>query len=285
MDDVANNSAMRHAKSLRMRSLVLPREHGAWGMLLIPLLSGAAVGLSQTPRSGPVLLLAVAAVALFWLRTPVESLIGSSPMRARTQEEHRLVVVCAALIAALAALLLALLLWQGRNPLLLLLGAVAGMSFLAQALVRRGGRHGRMTGQFIGAFGLTSTAAAAFYVVTGQVDRHALALWLANWIFAAFQIQFVQLRIHAVKLKLPLERMNAGRAFFVGELLLALLLLYAWLSGVMPALVLVAFLPLIVRGIAWFFLSPQPLRLHRLGFVELAHAVVFGTLLSAAFIL
>ena len=41
----------------RRRALVVPREHGAWGMLLVPLATGAAVGLLAGGRVAPVLLL------------------------------------------------------------------------------------------------------------------------------------------------------------------------------------------------------------------------------------
>lgn len=300
MVDAMNDAALRHAQNLRRRSLVLPREHGAWGILLIPLLSGAAVGLSQTPRPGPVLLLAAAAVILFWLRTPVESLLGAGPMRACGPAERLFVLTWIALLAAAAGMLLAALLWRGQHILLLPLGAVAGLAFLAQAAVRRFSpappmrpretvatrrRQTRTLAQVIGAFGLTSTAAAALYVVTGQIDHRALALWGANWLFAALQIQFVQLRIQGAKLSRWVERVQAGAGFFAAELLLAALLLFAWAWRAMPALALIAFLPLFLRGIAWFFRRPQPLRLRRLGFTELAHGVAFGVLLSLAFVL
>ena len=49
----------------------------------------------------------------------------------------------------------------------------------------------------VGAAGLTSTAPAAYYVVTGYLDITAWALWAANLLFAINQIQFVQIRIHA----------------------------------------------------------------------------------------
>ena len=31
---------------LRQKSLIIPREHGAWGILLVPLVTGAAFGLA-----------------------------------------------------------------------------------------------------------------------------------------------------------------------------------------------------------------------------------------------
>ena len=57
-----------------------------------------------------------------------------------------------------------------------------------------------MPAQIIGAIGLTSTAAGAYYVASGTLDRTAVLLWIANWLFAADQIHFVQTRIRGQQL-------------------------------------------------------------------------------------
>ena len=44
----------------RRRALILPREHGAWGILLIPLATGAAVGVSAGGRLLPLVPLTAA---------------------------------------------------------------------------------------------------------------------------------------------------------------------------------------------------------------------------------
>ena len=36
---------LRLVNAVRRRSFVLPREHGAWGILLVPLFAGATIGL------------------------------------------------------------------------------------------------------------------------------------------------------------------------------------------------------------------------------------------------
>ena len=272
------------ARARRHRSLVVPREHGAWGILLLPLLSGAAVGLSRTWRPAPALLLIVTVVALFWLRTPVESLAGWGVMRAVDSNEPRYAWLWALPLALLSILTITALLWRGQNLLLVPLAAVAGASFLTQFALRRRGKKLRMISQLIGAFGLTSTAAAACYVVAGQIDRRALALWLANWLFTAVQIQSVQLRIHAARLTTGVERLTAGRGLLIGELLLVALLAVALTTDSVPKLVAVAFVPLLVRSLAWFFRPPAPLQLRRLGYTEMGHAVVFALLVSLGFI-
>ena len=54
-------------------------------MLLVPLITGAAVGLLDWwPRRWPLAPLTIAVLALFWLRTPVESWIGAGPVKARS---------------------------------------------------------------------------------------------------------------------------------------------------------------------------------------------------------
>lgn len=61
----------------RRRALVVPNEHGARGMLLIPLMTGVAVGLRARGRVTPVLLLKTLVLVLFWLKTPQESWLGT----------------------------------------------------------------------------------------------------------------------------------------------------------------------------------------------------------------
>src|SRR5690349_4873943 len=90
LETVAGRTAHQNPTNLtipqkaRRRALVVPREHGAWGMLLVPLVTGAAVGLLDGGRLAPVLLLLLAVLALFWLRTPVESWLGTNGIRAQT---------------------------------------------------------------------------------------------------------------------------------------------------------------------------------------------------------
>jgi len=283
MTDIAPN--IRTAQQVRIRALVVPREHGAWGLLLVPLCSGAAVGVASGHRVWPVFLLTLAALALFWLRTPVESLLGTTPMKAQTPEERRVALIVSAGLAVLSSGCLTALLWGGRNHDLQLLGSIAALLFVVQTLVSKLGRKLRMTAQLVGAFGLTSTAAAAYYISTGRLDRRALVLWAANWIFAGNQIHFVQLRIHAARAATFSEKLARGQLFFLAQV--ALLPLLATVAYVLrlPALVMIAFLPGLVRGFSWFLQGPQPLDVKKLGWAEMRQGVLFGTLLTAALIL
>ncbi len=275
--------AIRNAQSSRTRQLVWPREHGAWGILFIPLVTGAAIGLQHGSHTTPLALFALVAFALFCLRTPVESLLGTTPMRAQTADERRHVWLVVAAFSVVAVAALAALLAGGDNLVLVALGTAAGVLFVVQGLVRKLGRSGRMPAQLIGALGLTSTAAGAYYVASGQFDQRALALWLANWVFAGNQVHFVQLRIHAARLTTWTEKFARGRSFFAGQIAMLLVLAAGYGFHWLPGWALPAFLPVFVRGMMWFFRGPQPLDVHRLGFTELAHALAFGVLLVIGF--
>lgn len=268
----------------RIRTMVVPREHGAWGMLLVPLATGAVIALRGGVNAAALLLFVLAAMSLFWLRTPLESWLGTSPIKAHSEHERQVVRQTIAGIGLLSLAAVSGLLWNGRNRGLLLIGAVAALAFALQAVVKKLGRQGRMPAQVIGAIGLTSTAAGAYYVATGQLDRIALALWLANWLFAADQIHFVQLRIRSSRADSFEQKVEQGLPFLLAQIPMIGVIVAGCRVGLFPMAVAAAFLPVLLRGTLWFVRKRQPLDVHRLGLTELAHSLVFGGLLCAAFL-
>jgi YwiC-like protein len=268
----------------RLKTMVIPREHGAWGMMLVPLATGAVVALPTGINGGALTLFILAAMSLFWLRTPVEAWLGTSAIKAQTKQERAFVLRMIAGVAFLAAACVALLLWNGRNRGLLLIGAIAALAFAAQAVVKKIGRRGRMPAQVIGAIGLTSTAAGAYYVTGGKLDKIALALWLANWLFAGDQIHFVQVRVRSSRAVTMDEKLRLGLPFFAGQVVLIGIVLAACRFSIFPTTIALAFVPVLFRGTLWFVRGRQPLDVHKLGYGELRQALIFGALLCAAFL-
>jgi len=277
------DSATEKARRERQRALILPREHGAWGLLLVPMVTGAGVALRENSNAFPFLLLLTAAIILFWLRTPVESLLGTSVMHVQNDEERRDVLFVAGYLAIVAALALGMLLWSGRNPLLWAIGGAAGVAFVAQAVVKKLGRKARMASEVVGTIGLTAAAPAAYYVMTGKFGAMAWILWSANLLFAGNQIHYVQLRIHTARVEGLRAKLARGWTFAAGQTAMAALVAFVCWRGWMPWIVLVAFLPILFRGWMYFFQKPAPLVVRRLGWNELAQAVVFCVLFIGAF--
>jgi YwiC-like protein len=223
--------------------------------------------------------LAITAVALFWLRTPVESWLGTSPLRAQPGAELRRVQRSVAVLSVIALAPLVWIFWAGRYSVLAWIGAAAAAAFLIQTLLKRAWRRMRMIAQMIGAAGLTATAPAAYCVATGAWNRVAVTLWIANLLFAVNQIHFVQLRIHSAKMATCAEKVSAGRVFLVGQLLLVIALAVTAEAGAFPLLAAIAFVPLLGRGFIWFARKPAPLAVRALGWSELSIGVMFGLLL------
>ena len=247
----------------------------------MPLFSGAAIGLRAGGRAESLVPLAVAVLALFWLRTPAESWVGSTPVKARSSEEIRLVRFACLILTSVSAAALLWLFRGGRNRELLWIGALAAAAFLGQTAIRRTWRKARGAAQMVGALGLTSVAAAAYYVVTDRLDWAAYSLWGLNFLFAANQIQFVQLRIRAAHTKSAAEKIASGRAFLLAQTLTLALLAAGCFAHRITWYVALAFLPVLWRGFAWYLAPFRPLAVHTLGKQELAHAIVFGVLLIA----
>jgi hypothetical protein len=276
--------AVQAAQQARRRAMVVPREHGAWGLLLVPLFTGLVAGFASSYRVWPLLVFTTAALSLFWLRTPLESLTGTGSLTARTPAERWTALIASVCLGAISATCLIGLMWKGRNSGLLLLGAAAACAFVAQAVLRRLGRGARMAAQMMGAISLTCTAPAAYYIGTGLLDRRAFILWAANWIFAGNQIHFVQLRIHAARAITFSEKFERGRFFFLAQPVLLVVLVLVSLWRILPPLVIVAFVPALVRGTLWFFRKPESLDVRTLGWSEMKHGVAFGVLLAMAFV-
>ena len=188
------------------------------------------------------------------------------------------------LLAALATACLTGLMWKGQNLRLLLLGTATVLAVVIQTVLRRLGRRARMAAQLVGAIGLTCTAPAAYYIGTGRLSERAFILWVANWIFAGNQIHFVQLRIHSARASTFSQKFAQGRLFLLVPPVFFVFLVVASFWRVLPPLVIVAFVPALVRGTLWFFRKPESLDVRSLGWSEMKYGVAFGVLLAVAFV-
>jgi hypothetical protein len=272
------------AQQSRRRAILVPREHGAWGLLLVPLFTGLVTGFAPEQRLGALLLFTLAVVSLFALRTPVESLLDIGTIAARTTGERWTALAASTCFGLLSLACLTVLMWKGRYLALFIFGAASVCAFVMQAILRKLGRSRRMLSQMVGAIGLTSTAPAAYYIGTGRLDTRAFVLWAANWIFAGNQIHFVQVRIHAARATTFAEKLARGKFFLVAQPVLLMVLILASRLHILPSFSIIAFMPAVVRGSQWFFQKPEPLDVKRLGWSEMRQGVAFGLLLACTFL-
>jgi hypothetical protein len=266
-------------------SLLVPREHGSWGLWLLPLISGAVVGCVYDPHAAlaPVLWFGLAAASAFLIYQPLESLLGLSLVKARSQRQQRTALIWV-IVFTIAAVCSVLELLHLQRFMVLVIGVVASGCFGVRSLLGRS-RRVRVLKQLIGALGLSSTAAGAYYAATGRMDRTALLLWLASWLFAIGQIEYVQLRLRSAQVRSRRQRAMNSLAVSGFHVLVMSIAIAAGMAHAAPLLLGLTFIPAVVRLAVWIVRSWRPLGVHILGISELVQGIVFNGLLIAAFVL
>lgn len=229
----------------------MPREHGAWGMLLVPF--ATALGVAGVFDLKTVLLLA--STLCFYIS------------RASWLKRQWLwtALLLAGSLGAAAPLFIVWKLWW-----------LAGFSAVAAGLaVQPTRRHFAM--QLTATAGLTLTAPAAWYTATGVLDAMAFWLWLWNALYFIGGLLYVRMRIAPVAERPALCKPVLG---FYGGLMLFVLALAT--VDVISFSVSLVFVPAMARVLIGVSRLTSPLRIKRLGWSEVAYSVLFGVLLVVA---
>lgn len=264
--------------------LLVPREHGSWALWMLPLVSGGIVGYLSAPgvAMAPALWFFLVGISCFLARQPLEVLLGTSLLKARSSRQERVALFWVVGLSTLAAVGTMQLLRLQRG-LVFVFALAAVVCFAIGALL--GHRRAlRIPKQLVGALGLSAAGPSAYCVTTGRIDKTALLLWLGAWLFAASQIEYVQLRLRTANVKTRTGKARAGwRVGFLHLLLLGVSLAAA--AAGLPALFGLAFVPSSLRLLAWVLWPARQLKLYVLGFSELFQNIAFNALLTAALLL
>ena len=228
----------------------MPREHGAWGILLIPF--ATAVGVAGVFDLKVALLLG-SILSFYVART--------SFLKRDFQWTFVLLAVSA---GCTAPLLLTWKLWW-----LVAFGGVAGL--LAFRKTERG-----ITMQLLAVSGLTLTAPAAWYVATGQLNQRAWWLWLLNVLYFAGGVFYVKMHVSAAIRRQRLETITERIRFGASTLIY-----YGALAGAGVALwpVGLAYAPVVARAVIGVMRLSPTLRIKRLGWTEVVYSIAFAGVL------
>jgi hypothetical protein len=231
----------------------IPREHGAWGILLIPFATTCAI---RGAFDVKLALLLASALCFYTAR--------ASFLKRNVKWT---VLLFAGSAACLAPLLLVWRLWW-----LVALGIpVAPWAF-------RRTEHSVLR-QLLAVSGLSLTAPAAWYVATGRLDRDAGFLWTLNVLYFAGGLFYVKMHLAAAIRRKPLETMRQKLRIGAGVLIyhsaLAAIGVMLWPVGLV-------FAPAVVRAIIGVWRLSPTLRIKRLGWTEVAYSLVFAVALIFA---
>ena len=225
----------------------LPREHGAWGILLIPF--ATAAGIAGVFNVAVALLLA--SVLCFYLaRTPFLKgdywwMIG---------------LLAGSLVAALTVVFVWHRWWL-----------VAFGAGVAPVALRRNSRGFAM--QLTAVAGLTLTAPVAWYGATGSLGWPAWRLWLLNTLYFAGRVLYVKMHIVATRHR-NASRLRLGAPTLAYHGVLAGVAAFWWPFGL-------AFVLDVIHAFVGVTRLTPVLRIKPLAWIEVAASVVFGMSLVA----
>lgn len=264
-------SATAASQRVRLKSIALPPEHGAWGFLLEPLVAGLLIAPSWAGLS-----LALGVVGAFLARHPLKIALTDrvkGKRYARTAAAERVAAVYCALGAIGFAGAVAL---AGFGMLVpLVLAAPLALVLFAGALSNRARD---LLPELAGAVAL-AVSAASIALAGGESLAVALALWA---ILAARDVP----SILYVRSRLRLERgkPHAPGVVWASNGLAVAAILALVLAGAAPVLALAAMLVLAIRaahGLSPYRTGSRP---QTIGFLEMGYGLLTVILAAAGFV-
>ncbi len=266
----------------RPRLLVLPREHGAWAMMLAPYIIGAAAaGYSW------LLLPGLAAVLLLFFSRPPLALLLKRRSRPRGRGASARLWLNFALPAASGLGIFGILTVAGGLWCLPVFGCAGLILFFMHTLVAQRSRERSAAAELLGIAMLTLTAPLADYLGRGSLTGEAAALWLLCLAYFGASVFYVKMKVAAsIKRGTRLEaggRMPLAAGSLVYTIAMLVLAGVLAASGWAPPLVLLAYAPVAFYG-AWSFIFLGPrLSIKREGAVQTLLALSFTGLMILSY--
>lgn len=256
---------------------MLPLEHGAWAILLAPII----IGLIAAPVFSPLaaVLFVLGALAVFVSRAPLQVLLAK-PRDRRAQGWLAFYVVLAA--GAFVPLILLLGCWK-----LLYFAVPSGLLLAENLLANRSGKRFSAFNEAAGVFGLCLGAPAAYYAASFRLDARAWSIWLlcsAFYLGPIFYVKMAALQHRAVADPAALPGVTAMRArsnLYHG---LTAAAVAAWAAtGGVPAATVIPFAAALLKSVLRGLRPPERVDFKSLGYSEVGYSVLFVVVMGFAF--
>jgi hypothetical protein len=251
-----------------------PKEHGAWGMLYVPLVTAAGIAGIFNVR---VLLVAAAVTFVFLSQRPYAQLL-SSPVVRRDPDLLRRNLTWLAGYWVTALLLFSWLYYVCNLIALPRFVWIAIPIAATFTLFLWTNRVRSVAGELTGICGLTLTAPLAHYAAVGEVQLLGFWLWALCILYFSSSVFFVKAVVNSFlksrfKTTGPTVTARVCVCYHGG---LVVLLTSLLLLNQIPALVMVAFAPVIVRGLWGIPTGQLKLNFARIGWTEVIYSLFFA---------
>lgn len=255
---------------------IIPKEHGAWPILLVPFFSGAFL------RGKPgfsVLLLFICIISLYLLRGCGEFYLSN---RIKETKNYKNIYYFYFLIVFISFLFIAastLLLFYFKYRNLLLLGAIAFFLIVFYYFVVFSKQKRKIYQELIVIMALTLNAPAAYYVTNRIWDNNVLLLWILNYIFFQLGLLYVHNKIGLHKKRIQTgsywEKLLFSKNLAAGWCFSFLVLYVLSLAGYISYLLFIIFLPITIHIIGGVFFGKGGLNIKRMGYFQVGQDIFF----------
>jgi len=258
---------------------MLPKEHGAWAVFFLPMAVGTVI---TGDPSANLLLLFFSSTGCFLTYQPLQVLYR----HAASDEKLHAARIWSLLFLSWAAIPTLFLLIQGFW-LLLPIGALAAASFLVTFSIIHN-RPKSIISDLEAVVGLTLTAPAAMYVLSGSLQWDAVLVWMLTALFFGSSVFYVHMKIRAFGLKKKMltwrERFLIGYLNILYHLAVLVILITLVHTRYTPALAFVAFVPVSLHAFIGTARLSSRVGFKKLGFLLLGQSLLFAILISLTFV-
>lgn len=266
----------------RVFSSTIPKQHGAWSILISCYILGIFVGGSIGPNG---IILLVSLMFGYLARHTWNAYQRTKRGSERRKEVLMWAVVDSLIVLGTGGYLVTI----GGLWNLLGLGAIALFLGALTLLLSQRGMEFTAGGEVMGILGLCLAAPAAEYVATGSASMRTVGLYILSLLFFCGSVYHVRYLVRSKKASQGIlsQRMKHGwMSIFYHILALAVVVYLSAVISVLPSLAPVALVPVTIKAL--YVVAHRyetPLQVRQIGYREVAHTIIFVVLAGLAFYL
>jgi hypothetical protein len=263
-----------------LRFLRLPREHGAWAMLLVPYLTGFGAVRWSDYAAGRLAAGCLGILLLFIGRASMMQLIKPRYRGRTAGDQVKELWLNSILYGGLGAAIILGIIIIGGYWYLLAVGAAAFILFLGQTwLALRFGERS-IPAELVGIVLLTLSAPLAAVLAGGAGVSDVILLWLINAMYFGASVFTVKMKVASKMERLEYFYFTTRLRIAAASIIYVLVAISLWLAlaifGVAPWLSPAAFLP-VALYVLWSCITMSArLKIKTEGFVQLGLSLVFA---------
>ncbi len=262
---------------------IIPKEHGAWAILLVPFFTGAFA--KQNPGV-PAFLLLICVISLYLLRGSIEFYFSHQNKQKEQQIDLHLFYLYTSFILALFFITTSVLLFYFKFWYLVQIGFLALCLFVLYYLFFQK-KISRINQQLMALLGLTLTAPAAYYVTSGKWDSNVILLWVLNIIFFQLGLLYVHNKISLYKKRMEIigiwGKLKFSKNLITGWCISLAVFYFLFLTGLIRPAIFITLFPITVHIITGIFLDKKDLHIKRMGYSQVGEDILFLIILVYLF--